>query len=99
MFWPPLNYCNGTTPTGWDDYLSPTATRYWYVTPVATWKEPPRPPKWWRWFDVFRTWPAPKLLQLLEGWRQAIRKVQERYPARQRAKQKRRAYVQALHAL
>lgn len=54
-------------------------------------------PKWWRWYDIFRTWAKPALLQLLDGARRFIRRVQERYPVPQRRKQKRRAYVQRLH--
>ena len=39
------------------------------------------------------------LLRLLDGARTKARRVQERYPSGQRRKQKRRAYVQRLHAL
>lgn len=77
-----------------------TADDWLYVTPVSTGRAPEFVvPKWWRWYDVFRTWAKPKLLRLLDGYRQVVRRVQERYPAQQRARRKRRAYVQALHAL
>ena len=101
MFWPPkYRYIGSTTPTDWDDYLSQTATRYYYyVTPVLNWKEVFIPLKWWRQHGVFRTWAAPRLLRPLEGRRQAMHKAQERYPTQQRMRRKRRAYVQRLHAL
>lgn len=99
---------NSTYPRGWTTCTSTTGTAtdyFWFdypltVTRVSAWTAPIfTVPKWWRWFDVFRTWAKPKLLPLLEGYRQAVRRVQERYPAQQRARRKRRAYVQALHAL
>ena len=98
MYLGSYQYDNGTQPTTWYDYHSPTATRYYYTTP-ARWEPPPSPPKWWRWYDVFRTWEKPKLLRLLDGSRTKARRVQERYPIGQRRQQKRRAYVQALRAL
>ena len=92
----------GTAPTVWGpSAASSTCTRdnYCYVTPVSTLKLPAPVPKWWRWYDVFRTWAKPKLLRLLDGAWTRVRRVQERYPLGQRRKQKRRTYVQALHAL
>ena len=94
--WTDCTSTTGTTPTDW--YLDYQLI----VTRVNDWPSLATdftPPKWWRWYDVFRTWAKPKLLPLLEGYRQAVRRVQERYPAQQRARRKRRAYVQALHAL
>lgn len=84
-----------TTPTDW--YLDWPIVRY---TAVSDWPKIELVlPKWWRWYDVFRTWAKPKLLRLLDGARAKVRRVQERYPTGQRRKQKRRAYVQRLHAL
>lgn len=56
-------------------------------------------PAWVRWFDVFRTWAKPMLMPLPEVCRYTMRRVQERYPAQQRARRKRRAYMQALYAI
>ena len=56
------------------------------------------PPKWWRWYDVFRTPSRPKSLLLLDRVVTPLRRVQERYPEGQRRRQKRRAYIQRLRA-
>lgn len=99
----PGNYYYDTTGTALpssNTLTTCTANDCWYLTQVSTWKTPAVDiPKWWRWFDVFRTWAKPKLLRLLNGYRQPILRVQERYPEQQRARTKRRAYVQALRAL
>lgn len=98
------------TSTRWTDCTSTTGTQPtdWYLdypmiyATTNTWPDLRidfTPPKWWRWYDVFRTWAKPKLLRLLEGARTKVRRVQERYPFWQRKQQKRRAYVQRLHAL
>ena len=102
-----MNYYNTTaTWTSNQTYTGTTLTNWWpwndglYYTSVSAWKAPEFVvPKWWRWFDVFRAWAKPKLLRLLPGVRSVMLRVQERYPLGQRRKQKRRAYVQALHAL
>jgi len=90
--------CTVTTspePTG--GYFDWPIVRY---TAVSDWpKIDFVPPKWWRWYDIFRTWAKPPLLRLLAGVRTKVRRVQERYPLGQRRKQKRRAYVQRLYAL
>ena len=94
--WASCTSTNGTnTAPWWADYQLTVvrSARAWVEEQIFT------VPKWWRWYDVFRTWAKPKLLRLLAGYRQAVRRVQERYPAQQRARRKRRAYVQALHAL
>ncbi len=57
------------------------------------------PPKWWRWYDVFRTPSRPKSLRLLDRVVTPLRRVQERYPEGQRRQQKRRAYIQRLRAV
>ena len=85
------NYTTTTTATTdpwcWND-------RLFYITPVAIWKAPEFViPKWWRWYDIFRTWVKPKQLRLLDGTRRVMLRIQERYPIGQRRKQKRRAYV------
>ena len=59
----------------------------------------PKVPKSWRWYDVFRTWSEPKALMLLDRAKSVILRAQERQPVGQHRKQKRRAYVQMLHAL
>lgn len=95
--WTGCTVTTGTRPTGW--YLDYQAV---YVTALCDRERlliDFTPPKWWRWYDVFRTWAKPKLLRLLDGVRTMVRRVQERYPVGQRRKQKRRAYVQRLHAL
>jgi len=53
-------------------------------------------PKNWRWFDVFRTWPQPKILPRgIKRFDQQHR-IQERFSAMQRKRLKRRAFVQKL---
>jgi len=55
-------------------------------------------PKWWKWYDIFRTWAEVKILPMQAGMQNCIKRVQERVSATQRAKQKRRAFVQKLYA-
>lgn len=84
----------GTCPTNW-------FVEYPFVygpTVVVPRLVLPPPPKWWRWYDVFRTWAKPKLLRLLDGSHQPMRRVQERHPVAQHRRQKRRMYVQRLRA-
>lgn len=58
----------------------------------------PALPKSWHWYDIFRSSTKPKLLRLVSGHRSAMHRTQERYPLAQRARRKRRAYVQRLRA-
>ena len=95
--WTGCTVTTGTQPTGWHldypvIYVTALCDRERFLIDFT-------PPKWWRWYDVFRTLANPKLLRLLDGARMVVRRVQERYPIGQRRKQKRRAYVQRLHAL
>lgn len=70
-------------------YIYSTSSIKWIELKVVV-------PKWWRWYDIFRTWVKPKQLRLLTGVRRAILRVQERYPIRQHWAQKRRMYIQKL---
>lgn len=56
-------------------------------------------PASWRWYDIFRTWSAPRLLRLLDGVRLVLHQVQERFPLTQRRAWKRRRWVQALRVI
>jgi hypothetical protein len=107
--WPGYYYRSNDTSTRWTDCTNTTGTTPtdWYFdwpivgyTTVSDWPKIEFVlPKWWRWYDIFRTWAKPKLLRLLDGAQTKERRVQERYPLGQRRKQKRRACVQRLHAL
>ena len=57
----------------------------------------PSTPKGWKWYDIFRASLVIKVLPILSGVRAKIRRVQERVCARQRAKQKRRMFVQKIY--
>jgi len=55
-------------------------------------------PKWWKWYDIFRTWAEPALLPLMIGVINFFNRNQSPVDVKQRKKQKRRMFVQKLRA-
>lgn len=80
---------------------SPTVA--YYPNTVITWTRARtsniifKPPKNWRWYDVFRTPIEPKRLNLQVLAEKPLRKTQDRCSASQRRYHKRKQFVQRLH--
>ena len=55
-------------------------------------------PKNWRWFHVFFAWAEPIIPNVRAVYGAARRFVQDRFSLKEKARRKRRAFVQALHA-
>jgi hypothetical protein len=55
-------------------------------------------PKNWRWFHVFFTWAEPIIPNVRAAYGAARRFIQDRFSLKEKARRKRRAFVQALHA-
>lgn len=89
------------TGTGANTYMYVAETREpIYITEPGAYEMAyiPTVPKWWKWYDIFRTWKELKLLPMLSGHVFINRRVQEPLSATQRAKQKRRMFLQKLRA-
>jgi hypothetical protein len=70
---------------------------YTFTTPPLL---PPLPaiPKSWRWWHALaKDTPAP-VLRLLDGFQEAMRRVQERHPASQRLRWKRRRFLHQMQS-
>jgi hypothetical protein len=55
-------------------------------------------PKNWRWFHVFFTLAEPIIPNVRAAYGAARRFIQDRFSLKEKARRKRRAFVQALHA-
>ena len=93
----------GTSTINWStDGGTETTTEYIYIYVHSSVEDLlnilPSVPKGWKWYDIFRVLLVVKVLPILSGVRAKIRRVQERVCARQRAKQKRRMFVQKIYA-
>lgn len=55
-------------------------------------------PKWWRWYDKFRTWAPYRLLPQSDACTFRSTKPQEPRPRHQHAQRKRRRFIQSLRS-
>lgn len=87
------SFMSGALPTG--HWLYPVMDYY----PVSRWPEfKIEIPKWWRWFDVFRTWKDATVKHFHKGFGSLIFPISKAVSTAQRMRQKRRAYIQKLRS-
>ena len=86
------SYHDGTSYTG-------TAMPYWARRMYSTWQPIARlVPKNWRWYHVFFDWLELVVPQIKATYGVVRRFIQDRFSLKEKARRKRRAFVQALHA-